>query len=41
MATINARWRPILDGVERSNERNCRISQVPLAPAEQSLLQAL
>jgi hypothetical protein len=41
MATIKARRRPIRDGVERSNERNCRISQVPLAPAEQSLLQAL
>jgi hypothetical protein len=37
MATIKARRRPIRDGVERSNERNRRISQIPLAPAENNV----
>src|ERR1700682_562548 len=34
MATISARRRPIRDGAERNNERKCRISQLPSAPAE-------
>jgi hypothetical protein len=33
MATIRANRRPIRDGVERSNKRNCRMSQLPSAPA--------
>ena len=36
MATIWANRRPIRDGAARSNERNCRISKIPSAPAEQS-----
>jgi hypothetical protein len=36
MATIWANRRPIQDGAARSNERNCRISKIPSAPAEQS-----
>src|ERR1700694_6234544 len=34
MATISARRRPIRDGAERNNERKCRMSQLPSAPAE-------
>src|ERR1700732_3146485 len=37
MATIMASCRPIRDRVERSNEPNCRISPIPLVPAEQSV----
>ncbi len=34
MATISASRRPIRDGAKRNNERKCRISQLPSAPAE-------
>jgi hypothetical protein len=34
MATISDKRRPIRDRVDRSNELNCCISQVPSAPAE-------
>jgi hypothetical protein len=34
MATTWASTRPIRDRVERNNELNCRISQIPVAPAE-------
>jgi hypothetical protein len=37
MATIMASCRPIRDRVERSNEPNCRISPIPLVPADQSV----
>jgi hypothetical protein len=36
MAMIWERRRPIRGGAARSNERNCRISKIPSAPAEQS-----
>jgi hypothetical protein len=36
MATIWDRRRLNRDGAARSNERNCRISKIPSAPAEQS-----
>src|SRR5260370_20970992 len=37
MATIWANRRPIRDGAARRNEVTCRISQIPSAPAEQSV----
>jgi hypothetical protein len=33
MATIRANRRPIRENVERSNERNRRMSELPSAPA--------
>jgi len=36
MATISARRRAILDGVERNNDLSCRMSPNPSAPAEPS-----
>jgi hypothetical protein len=38
MATISASRRPIRDDVERSNEPNCRMAQLPSAPANKGFL---
>ena len=38
MATIRAKWRPIRDGADCSNERNCRISLIPRAPGKTIVL---
>jgi len=37
MATISARRRPIRDGAERSNVRNCCMSQIPRAQEERTM----
>jgi hypothetical protein len=38
MATISASRRPIRDDVERSTEPNCRMAQLPSAPANKGFL---